>query len=348
MPSPKWAMRILVAVLLAGLFAGLTVMSRSSSHDAFPMYSSRRTGPMGASILYEVLSRSAPTDRNYLPQNQFRPKQATVFYLGISPVTLAHASGATLSDYEEIAKAGNRVVLGITSGQVSFGAVVITEDGNPDSQSKDLYNKRWDIRVVVSRNPSDKSITGFDVQPGANWSRVSEAGVWSRSFGKGSVLLVTNANRLTNEPLAREQEAQELVPLLAGGSHVIVFDESHLGIAESGSIAGLLRRYRLIGLVAGLLVFAALFFWRNAVRFPPAPATEREAETVVVGSGSQDMLAGLLETHIGSDQLIDICVAEWNRVRRNRQITSGAWKGQNQVAAYRTIAAELHQKGSKP
>lgn len=337
MPSPKWAVRLLVALLLIGLFIGLTVMSRSSSHDAFPMYSSRRTGPMGASILYEVVSRGAPTDRNYLPQNQFRPKQATVFYLGISPVTLANASGATLSDYEEIAKAGNRVVLGITN-----------EDSYLDSRPKDLYNKRWGVRVVVSRNTANKDIASYDVQPGPDWSRVSEAGVWSRNFGRGSVLLVTNAKRLTNEPLVREQEAQELVPLLAGASHAIVFDESHLGIAESGSIAGLLRRYRLIGLVAGLLVLAALFFWKNAVRFPPAPAAEREAETVVVESGSQDMLAGLLETHIGSDQLIDICVAEWNRVRRNRQITSGAWKGQDPVAAYRTIAAELHQKGSKP
>src|SRR6185437_8224622 len=107
MPSPKWAVSVLVAALLVGLFAGLIVMSRSSSHDAFPMYSSRRTGPMGASILYEVLGRSVHTDRNYLPQNQFRPKQATVFYLGISPVTLANASDAALNDCEEIAKAGN-------------------------------------------------------------------------------------------------------------------------------------------------------------------------------------------------------------------------------------------------
>src|SRR5690348_4833845 len=227
MPNPKWAVRTLAAVLLIGLFVGLTVMSRSSSHDAFPMYSSRRTGPMGASILYEVLSRSVHTDRNYLQQNQFRPKQATVFYLGISPVTLANASGAALSDYEEIAKAGNRVVLGITSA----------EDWNLDSKSKDLYNKRWGIRVVVSKNAGKQNITSYDVQPGPNWSRVSEAGLWSRKFGKGSVLLVTNANRLTNEPLAHEPEAQRLVPLLAGASHVIVFDESHLGIAESGSIA---------------------------------------------------------------------------------------------------------------
>ena len=52
------------------------------------------------------------------------------------------------------------------------------------------------------------------------------------------------------------------------------------------------------------------YWWRNAVRFPPAFSQEREEETVVSGGDSHSTMADLLSRHVGRGQLIDACVGE--------------------------------------
>ena len=74
----------------------------------------------------------------------------------------------------------------------------------------------------------------------------------------------------TNPP--RRATASTRSPAALGPNRRVVFDERHLGIAESGSVVALARRFRLSGFALGLGLCAALFLWRNAAAFPPPPA----------------------------------------------------------------------------
>jgi hypothetical protein len=79
---------------------------------------------------------------------------------------------------------------------------------------------------------------------------------------------------------------------------------------------GLLGRFRLGGMVLGLLLCAALWIWRNTASFPPpAPAASLEH---LAGRTSHSGLLTLLRRHIRPADLPSVCWKEWiatNRVR---------------------------------
>jgi hypothetical protein len=251
-----------------------------------------------------------------------------------------------LKRFEKLAQRGNRVIIGLTNGYADFDFEFKTSFADcPDNEPK-LWNvTRWDLQV--RRKPTKNGNSTYSIEPGHAWTQESAPGIWERHFGFGSIVLLTDVNRLSNDKLAEDDSARALIPPLVGNSRRVLFDEAHLGVVESGSVMGLMRQYRLQGLLAGLLTGAALFIWKNAVRFPPPPETESESETIVAGSASQDMLAGLLEKHIAHGTLIEICTAEWNRVHPRKRIDASRWSAHDPVSAYRAIAQELRPKTSQ-
>jgi hypothetical protein len=72
-----------------------------------------------------------------------------------------------------------------------------------------------------------------------------------RSFGKGSVLLSAESADFTNDSVVSLDRLPQVCSDL-GAYRRIVFDEQHLGIAESGSVVGMARQFRLTGLALGL------------------------------------------------------------------------------------------------
>jgi hypothetical protein len=323
MLKQQWSGRLLVAILLLALAAGLASLARFSSGTSYPMYSSLGTGPMGTDLLFEALNRSGKVMavRNYLPMDQLRVRNTTVLYLGISSASLATAGDQFFKELEDVVRQGNRVVIALTSG-----------DFGPGNDTKN----HWGMRVRGEK-PEDV------LELSRDWRALPQA-ARERSFGSGTVVLLTNAKQLTNESLAKNDSARAIVPMLVGDRKTVVFEEAHLGVVETGSIAALARRYRLEGLMAGLLLLTGMFLWRNAVQFPPAPPDEAEAETVIAARDSRSMLAGLLEQHIAPDTLIQVCVAEWNRARPDKRLDAKAWTGQNPVAAYRGIREQVQRR----
>ncbi len=77
--------------------------------------------------------------------------------------------------------------------------------------------------------------------------------VVERKFGAGSVVLVADSYPVSNEAMFKDRSAPLLAWLLDDGRDVL-FDEAHLGILEKPGVATLMRRYRLHGLIVGLLV----------------------------------------------------------------------------------------------
>lgn len=337
MRSRNWFARIVLVLVAAGLCVGVVGVMRVPSGSGYPWYSSLNTGPFGTSILFQALQRSgnfSEVDRNYLPQGQFEPSGAAVLLLGMHPYQLPAKDDSAQKRFEELAKRGNRVVLGMATGKIKLNGLEFSEAGGND-QSWSV--KRWNIKINLG-----KENTLFTFPSG--WTAMADAGAWQHSFGSGTVVILLNTHRLANRMLVEKDQNLALVPMLVQGKRQVWFDEVHLGVMESGSIAALMRRYRMQGLIAGLLTVTALILWRNAVRFPPAATNEAELETVVQGSDGHGMLTELLQRHVPKSELIQVCLAEFYRFDRRKRLPEHGWQGRDPVSAYKEITAELQAK----
>lgn len=134
-----------------------------------------------------------------------------------------------------------------------------------------------------------------------------------RSFGKGEVVLLADAYWLSNEAMLKERNTP-LLAWLAGDAGRVVFDEFFHGVRKEEGIAGLIRKYRLHGLMAGLLVLAVLFIWRNASHFvPPDPEAVDEADGVAGRRDATDGLISLLRRNVPGREMPSVCWREWQK-----------------------------------
>ncbi|HEY3898656.1 MAG TPA: DUF4350 domain-containing protein [Chthoniobacter sp.] len=179
--------------------------------------------------------------------------------------------------------------------------------------------------------------------------------VIERQYGNGSIVLVADSFLVSNEALRTERQSRLLARLFSGPPN-IVFDEEHNDIREQPGIASLVRKYRLHGLVAGLLLLALLFIWKNVVRFVPAYTIAEADRDVVTGKESGEGFVNLLRRTIVPSALLDTCMAEWRKAFANRPrdlaIANEIWSHEQSrparyrdpIAIYRAISHGLIRK----
>ena len=193
------------------------------------------------------------------------------------------------------------------------------------------------------------------------YSRGTNAVVMERNFGKGSVVVASDSYFLSNEAMLKDRQAELLVWLVGANSRV-VFDEAHLGIQESPGVAALMRKYRLHGLAAGLLLLAGLFIWKNSTSLVP-PVAEAQREDFVSGKDAASGFVNLLRRNIAPRDILATCFAEWKKsaapagkISTSRQQQAEAIfqaenvrpaREQNPIAAYRQISETLANQKSK-
>ena len=176
-----------------------------------------------------------------------------------------------------------------------------------------------------------------------------------RSYGRGSIVLAADSYFFSNEALRKERHAQ-LLARIFNGPPQIIFDEEHLGVTDQPGIAQLALKYRLHGVIAGLVLLAALFVWKNSVRFIPAyPETSADGE-VVSGRDASQGFSNLLHRAIQPADLLAACVAEWRRSFAHKDAAvahveevlareqARPAKQRDPVAAYREISRGLPRK----
>ncbi|MGA2738302.1 MAG: DUF4350 domain-containing protein [Bryobacteraceae bacterium] len=292
----------LLAVMAAAFAGGLLYLfsRRFAGGDAYPAYSTLRSDPAGAKVIFESLSRlqGVMAVRSYLPLDRLADRNSTVVMLGVEPRSFAMQPDSELHVLEEFAQRGNRMVFGMAEAA-----------GRQPMRSARL-EKLWGVRFGLDFDKQGHSDLYFAEAKG--WD-VLEADrtrpvVVERPFGKGSIVLVAEGRMFSNESVADAGQTELLTRIL--GPHTrILFDESHFGIVESGSVAALARRFRLQGLALGLAIIAVLFIWKNASSFPPVAGPPREEK--VFGRTSVAGLVTLLRRHIAPDQLASVCWQEW-------------------------------------
>jgi hypothetical protein len=122
-------------------------------------------------------------------------------------------------------------------------------------------------------------------------------------------------------------------------------------MAETGTVVGLARHFRLTGMAIGLALCAALFIWKNAASFPP-PADAPHRETLS-GRTSISGLYTLLRRHIKPADLATTCWNEWlvsngrdlSPERRARAEAILRERARPPLEAVREIQTVLHVKG---
>jgi hypothetical protein len=256
--------------------------------EAYPRYSSLRADPMGAKVMHDALAAlpGYRVERSF--KDRFRAVAGSVVF-----VLDARPEVSILDDCRKWAEAGARVVVAFQAG--------------PAMRDKAL-DRQWKIEFRTAR--ADKRWTVF-VPRDESWTKLEqlgeEASVVEKQIGAGSVVFVGKAMLLSNEGLHKGRDSALLLSILGGRRHV-VFEESHLGIVQSGSVGQLLRRYRLGGAALVLLVLAALFFWRMSSASLPEAAVEPEPETLP----QDDALISLVRGAIPSATLGASALALWS------------------------------------
>ncbi|MEW6267062.1 MAG: DUF4350 domain-containing protein [Thermodesulfobacteriota bacterium] len=160
-----------------------------------------------------------------------------------------------------------------------------------------------------------------------------------RRFGSGSVVLMSDSYHFSNEALRAEPRA-ELLSRLIGPVTEVVFDEAHLGLQEDLGVAGLGRKYGLHGLLAGLLVLAVLFIWKNS--FSLVPADDDAPGGRMVYASPRDYTAGLvslLRRNVSSREILEVCWREWKAAQESLRRDWGPYINRAEAVAGRKSRA---------
>ncbi len=143
------------------------------------------------------------------------------------------------------------------------------------------------------------------------YARDTNAVVIERRFGMGSIIFATDSYFVSNEAMARDRHP-DLLAWLVGPNPNVVFDEGHLGVLETPGVAALMRQYRLHGLLAGLILLAGLFIWKNSLSLAP-PHRDREQRIYVAGKDAASGFINLLRRSIAPRDLLGTCFAQWKK-----------------------------------
>ncbi len=240
----------------------------------------------------------------------------------------------------------------------------------------------WGVEVLAATNGIGASMVargpGLEPMPwgSALYFAPLESNVWctlmsvaerpaiiERQYGRGTILLASDAYFLSNEAMLRARRPALLARLL-GGARSVYFDETIHGMRERRNIAWLLRRYRLQGVGAVLLALAALYLWHCAAPLLPrlgAGGEDDEGALVARGFEARAGHVALLRRIVPDARLLRACVETWDggagaalsgdaRALVRRVLEEEEAKpprGRDPVAAWRRIAAIVRNKGSK-
>jgi hypothetical protein len=298
----KPASIVLLAVLTVVFAGGVLYLfnRRFAGGDAYPPFSTLRGDPAGAKLIFESLSRlpGLTVTRGYQPLDRLPDRDSTVLLLRVEPYSFAMQPDSELHTFEGFAQRGNRLVF------------AMGEATGREPPRRAPLEKQWGIRCGLDFDKEGHAHTYF--AEAGNWEILegnrARPMVVERAFGKGSMVLAADSRLFDNQSVADVKQTALLTRII-GGHARIVFDESHFGVVESGSVVALARRFRLHGLALGLAILAVLFIWKNASSFPPVAGVPREEN--VFGRTSVAGLVTLLRRHIAPDRLASACWQEW-------------------------------------
>lgn len=204
--------------------------------------------------------------------------------------------------------------------------------------------------------PQGDAWTPVYIRPGGKADEPERATIMERVLGEGTIVLCSDAYFLSNEAM-RNDRSPGLIQWVMGPNATLLFSEVHLGNGQKDRIMTLVRRYRLHGVLAGILLVGALFIWKNSTTL--LPRRERLLNEQSTADRSQGAgMNHLLSRFVKPSALIPLCVKEWRThfgnspaapaVERVLQVQPApSESGSNEadiVARYNQIAREVQHR----
>ncbi|MBV9762666.1 MAG: DUF4350 domain-containing protein [Acidobacteriaceae bacterium] len=328
--SHRNLLTVAAALALAAAFAivlAQSVLRRADASESYPAYSSLNNDENGTKAYFEALARLgfAPS-RNYKTLGKLAGRHAAIFYAGSPLASFRYTSEKDLEQFEAMASRGARLLLVFDPEAV----ISVEKPKSPappaEPSPENSLKKRWGVEVSYAERavpgPSREFLSRFKMLP-VNWRFSSWSGAWTpsharngaplfleRAFGQGAVVLISDSKLFTNRELLVRPDI-EVLASAPGAFHDIVFDESHLGLADTGTVVGLATAHGLAWVLLGFVALAALYVWRASVSFLPVTAVPVEAS--VAGRDAHLALSHLLMQSIPAKSVLRVAAEEWNR-----------------------------------
>jgi hypothetical protein len=338
----------MILTVVAFLAGSVRLMQlRLGRGDVYPAYSTLRSDPLGAKVFFQSLSglNRINASRNVSPLSQPGGAPDETFFLLNLTLRDFHAMPEPeATGLEERLRRGSRLVLTLEPDlEYQESWEERRRNSNPNSPafihpSVDL-GAHWGVKFTRSARPHrEETVAVVDsvwmaghlpaLQAPVAWrdprgfSDLSDA--WSvvyrldsmpvvieRRVGAGHLILCSGSYPFSNEAVFKNPSPGFLA-WVVGGARRVIFDESHLGIVDSPGVAGLIRRFRLQGVLVASLILLVLFIWRNSFPLvdgidPAANATHRH----VAGLGGFEGMVNLLRRSVPLGRLVPTCVEHW-------------------------------------
>lgn len=343
----RWGSLLVFAVAVLGLVGGLIWLMNQQfkAGQAYPEASSLRSDPRGTRVLYEAYSElgSLAVSRNYTPFENVEdlPSDAVLLYLGADEWS-AHSlatyavvdnfveSGGTLvvalkawggwesEEFEEKANEAEAEDTEVVEAEVNwdtdlFWADLDLVDGPKDAGSATLVDfAEFDLPEQLPWRESEALVDAG----AAVWRPVYQvdgaAVVVERSYGAGRIVVLTDDYLFSNEALLKYRVSAFLTWLLDDQTAVI-FDETHLGVAEQVGIAVLMRRYRMGSFLAVFGLLMLCIVWRGAVPLLPAHSGRVRDAVVRVDQSSEAGLGDLVRRSVAVGDLPKAAWQQWRK-----------------------------------
>ena len=338
----------LLAALLFACGIGELLIMRFEKGDVYPPYSSFRSDPRGTRAFLEGLGlvQGVTAVRSTVPlAGASAIEGSTLFLIGLDERAFGRMDAPTVRTMEEAARKGARIVIAfapLTHEGEDRRPMALKErqegsgKGKEGSKDEDALQEeyvdlwgRWEVGTrLLSRLSGRANLVGggqgfplfvdwrsplvFEPHH-KDWRPIYEREgspvLLERPFGKGEIVLASDAFFLSNEAMKKER-LPHLLSWLCGDHRRIIFDETHLGIAESPGLAKLIERHGLTPFFISLIVLIALALWRASIPLVPARSSRHPGE-ISLGRDHLTGLANLLRRNIPRNDVVAACVNEW-------------------------------------
>ena len=348
--------KINIAIIVTALFVLIAVCAelyrkRYHGSDVYPLFSSFRSDPSGAKVLYESLNGIDGLDvvRNMRPIAEMKNAKETCLLM----------IGSRYVDQDTLAFAlsGGRVVVCYSTFFRLGGAMRHLTESDGKALSMDVRKEKlvtppkFPVKVV----PADKFQKEMELVPfhyysliyfkldSDDWRKVysmyGKPVMIERRYWSGSLVLCGDSYFLSNEAMANRPSGDLLIYLL-GGRKKVVFEETHLGSYKERNIVWLINKYNLNWYLLTIACAAVLFSWRSLL----APSDlNRPDDGIDEIAGDHDSLAasaGLFMQDYQKREMPQLCLEEYVGSGAGKRLSGQKFDDMKQaIGLYRPLDA---------
>ncbi len=198
---------------------------------------------------------------------------------------------------------------GVACGLWGLGLILLQGGKDGGNAHRCPGEPDWLPGTLIRRSP-----LYFELMD-SSWRAVYTAGdrvvVAQRPWGRGEVVMVADSYLFSNEALRYSRSPGFLAWALPPRAP-IVFDEIHNGLSRQPGLAGLMRKYRLHGVVLTLALLVLLTIWRQGTVFVPRVGDPVSGESeIALGRDATAGWISLLHRHIPPRDLLFVCHEAW-------------------------------------